>query len=199
VDDDQLERIRTQIRAALIYEEDDIQSLARSYGMALTSGLTRRRFRGLAGDPEIGDRGGDPRRRRPRLRPPERRHRLAHRHRVRGGHAMIRAVASAAFAFVLALPAQAAVKIQEVTSPGGIEAWLVEERSIPFAAIEIRFRGGTSLDAPGKEGATNLMMALIEEGAGELDAQAFARRANGSPPRSGLMRMATPSRSRRAS
>ncbi len=40
IDDDQLERIRTQIRAGLIYEEDDIQSLARSYGMALTSGLT---------------------------------------------------------------------------------------------------------------------------------------------------------------
>jgi zinc protease len=40
IDDDQLERIRTQIRASLIYEEDDIQSLARSYGMALTSGLT---------------------------------------------------------------------------------------------------------------------------------------------------------------
>jgi zinc protease len=40
IDNDQLERIRTQIRAALIYEEDDIQSLARSYGMALTSGLT---------------------------------------------------------------------------------------------------------------------------------------------------------------
>ena len=87
---------------------------------------------------------------------------------------MIRAVASAAIAFVLALPAQAAVEIQEVTSPGGIEAWLVEERSIPFAAIEIRFRGGTSLDEAGKEGATNLMMALIEEGAGDMDAQAFA-------------------------
>jgi zinc protease len=40
IDDEQLERIRTQIRAALIYEEDDIESLARSYGMALTSGLT---------------------------------------------------------------------------------------------------------------------------------------------------------------
>ena len=40
VDDDQLERIRTQIRASLIYEEDDIQALARRYGMALTSGLT---------------------------------------------------------------------------------------------------------------------------------------------------------------
>jgi zinc protease len=40
IDDDQLERIRTQIRASLIYQEDDIQSLARTYGMALTSGLT---------------------------------------------------------------------------------------------------------------------------------------------------------------
>jgi zinc protease len=40
IDNDQLERIRTQIRASLIYEEDNIQSLARSYGMALTSGLT---------------------------------------------------------------------------------------------------------------------------------------------------------------
>jgi zinc protease len=40
IDDDQLERIRTQIRASLIYEQDNIQSLARSYGIALTSGLT---------------------------------------------------------------------------------------------------------------------------------------------------------------
>jgi zinc protease len=40
IDDAQLERIRTQIRASLIYQEDDIQSLARAYGMALTSGLT---------------------------------------------------------------------------------------------------------------------------------------------------------------
>lgn len=87
---------------------------------------------------------------------------------------MIRARFAAALALLAALPAQAAVEIQEVTSPGGIRAWLVEERSIPFAAIEIRFRGGASLDPEGKEGATNLMMALIEEGAGDLDAQGFA-------------------------
>jgi zinc protease len=87
---------------------------------------------------------------------------------------MIRAAFAAAVAIGLAFPAQAAVEIQEVTSPGGIDAWLVEERSIPFAAIEIRFQGGTSIDLPGKEGATNLMMALLEEGAGEMDAQAFA-------------------------
>jgi zinc protease len=87
---------------------------------------------------------------------------------------VIRAAFAAAFAVLLALPAHAAVEIQEVTSPGGIKAWLVEERSIPFAAIEIRFRGGTSLDEPGKEGAANLMMGLLEEGAGDMDAQGFA-------------------------
>lgn len=41
-----------------------------------------------------------------------------------------------------AVPAWAIVDIQEVTSPGGIEAWLVEDHSIPFTALEIRFEGG---------------------------------------------------------
>ncbi len=67
-----------------------------------------------------------------------------------------------------------AVEVQDVTSPGGIRAWLVEEHSIPFVALEIRFRGGSALDAPGKRGAINLMMATLEEGAGEMDAQQFA-------------------------
>lgn len=78
-------------------------------------------------------------------------------------------------AVLSALPARAEVKIQEVTSPGGITAWLVEEHSIPFVALELRFRGGGSLDAEGKRGATNLMAALLEEGAGDRDARAFAR------------------------
>lgn len=74
----------------------------------------------------------------------------------------------------LAAPASAAVDIQEVTSPGGVEAWLVEEPSLPFVALEFRFMGGASLDEPGAEGATNLMAALLEEGAGERDAAEFA-------------------------
>ncbi len=77
-------------------------------------------------------------------------------------------------ALMFALPVRAEVAIQSVTSPGGITAWLVEEHSLPFTALEIRFKGGTSLDAPGKRGATNLMTGLIEEGAGDLDAQGFA-------------------------
>ena len=68
-------------------------------------------------------------------------------------------------ALSVALPAHAEVDIQEVTTDGGLTAWLVEEHSIPFTALEIRFRGGASLDAPGKRGAINLMTALLEEGA----------------------------------
>ena len=87
---------------------------------------------------------------------------------------MIRALFAAAFAVCVSGPLQAAVEIQEITSPGGIHAWLVEENSIPFVALEIRFLGGASLDLPGKRGATNLMTGLIEEGAGELDSRGFA-------------------------
>lgn len=82
------------------------------------------------------------------------------------------------FAFVMALaalPARADVDIKEMTTPGGIQTWLVEDHSIPFVVLELRFRGGASLDSPGKRGATNLMTALLEEGAGDMDARSFAR------------------------
>lgn len=85
---------------------------------------------------------------------------------------MIRTVFAAVLA--LALPAQAEIPIKEVTSPGGITAWLVEDHNIPFTALEIQFRGGTSLEAPDKRGVVNLMTATLEEGAGELDSRGFA-------------------------
>jgi zinc protease len=40
IDPEQFERIKFQIEASRIYEEDDVQGLARRYGVALTSGLT---------------------------------------------------------------------------------------------------------------------------------------------------------------
>jgi zinc protease len=80
---------------------------------------------------------------------------------------------------LMALPAMAEMKIQEVTSPGGIKAWLVEDHNIPFTALDIRFLGGTSLDGAGKRGAVNLMTALIEEGSGDMDSQAFAKARDG--------------------
>lgn len=86
---------------------------------------------------------------------------------------MIRAAFALALA-VLAAPAHA-IDIQEVTSPGGIKAWLVEDHSIPFTAVDFVFEGGASLDAPDKRGAINLMTATLEEGAGQLKATEFAQ------------------------
>lgn len=87
---------------------------------------------------------------------------------------MMRFLSALAVAVTLAVPARAAVDIQEVTSPGGIKAWLVEDHNIPFAALEVRFRGGSSVEDPAKRGAVNLMTALLEEGTGDMDSLGFA-------------------------
>ena len=92
---------------------------------------------------------------------------------------MIARIAATLVALALAVPAAANIDIEEVTSPGGIEAWLVEDASIPFVALEFWFVGGSSLEAPEDRGATYLMMGLLEEGAGAMDAQGFAEAVEG--------------------
>ncbi len=86
------------------------------------------------------------------------------------------AAASVVIALLLVGSANAATKITEVISPGGIKAWLVEEHSIPMLAFEISFMGGAALDPAGKEGVANLLSGLLDEGAGELDSFAFQER-----------------------
>ncbi len=85
---------------------------------------------------------------------------------------MIRTLFAAAFSLVATF-AHAEINIEQITSPGGIKAWLVQEHSIPFVSLEIRIRGGANLDEPGKRGAVNLMTALLEEGSGNIDARTF--------------------------
>ncbi len=92
---------------------------------------------------------------------------------------MIRTVFTFVTSVFLSLPAWAAVEIEEVTSPGGITAWLVEDHSIPFVALDIRFQGGTSLDAPDQRGVTYLMTGLLEEGAGPWNDREFAEAREG--------------------
>ena len=92
---------------------------------------------------------------------------------------MIKRLIVAAFAAFFALPATATIEIDEVTSPGGISAWLVEDSSIPFVALEFWFVGGATLDAPAARGATYMMMGLLEEGAGDLNAQDYAAAVEG--------------------
>ncbi len=73
---------------------------------------------------------------------------------------------------LLAAPARA-MEIQRVTSPGGIEAWLVQDHSNPILALSFAFDGGSSSDPLGKEGRARLAVSLLDEGAGEMDAAAF--------------------------
>lgn len=77
---------------------------------------------------------------------------------------------------VVAAAPVAAADIKEVRSPGGVTAWLVEEPSIPMIAIEVHFRGGSSLDPQGKEGLANFLSGMLDEGAGDLDSQTFQTR-----------------------
>jgi len=68
---------------------------------------------------------------------------------------------------------EAASRVERVTSPGGIEAYLLSEPSIPFLSLSMHFKGGAALDPEGKEGLSYMISGLLDEGAGELDSQAF--------------------------
>jgi zinc protease len=68
-----------------------------------------------------------------------------------------------------------AFDIQEVTSPGGIKAYLVESHSIPLISMEFAFDGGGALDAPGKEGTAQFLTGLMDEGADDLNGEDFRR------------------------
>lgn len=72
--------------------------------------------------------------------------------------------------------ASAATRIQEVESPGGIKAWLVEEHGLPIISIELAFEGGAALDPDGQEGLAVMLTSMLDEGAGELDSAGFALR-----------------------
>lgn len=66
-----------------------------------------------------------------------------------------------------------ATPIERVVSPGGIEAWLVRETSVPVIALDFAFRGGATQDPAVKPGVSYHIAALLDEGAGELDGNQF--------------------------
>jgi zinc protease len=78
-------------------------------------------------------------------------------------------------AVALAQPARA-VEVQRVVSDQGIEAWLVEDHSNPIVSVKLAFRGGAALDPADKPGLANVVSGTLDEGAGELDSQAFQAR-----------------------
>jgi len=89
----------------------------------------------------------------------------------------ILATATALFAAVVISNAPArATTIERVVSPGGIEAWLVREPSVPLIALDFAFKGGADQDAAAKPGVGYMATALLDDGAGDLDAKAFHQR-----------------------
>ena len=63
--------------------------------------------------------------------------------------------------------------IEAVTSPSGIQAWLVSDKTLPIVTFELAWRGGSATDPDNRHGLTYLMASLLNEGAGDLSAMAF--------------------------
>ena len=78
-------------------------------------------------------------------------------------------------AFAATQPVSRAATVQKVRSPGGIEAWLVEDYAVPLVAMDFSFKGGASQDMSGKAGTAAMMASLLDEGAGDLDSESFHR------------------------
>lgn len=74
------------------------------------------------------------------------------------------------------VPSHAAAKIQRLVSPGGIEAWFVQDATVPLIAMEYSFGGGATQDPAGKSGVGNLVASLLDEGSGDLDSKTFHER-----------------------
>jgi zinc protease len=80
-------------------------------------------------------------------------------------------------ATLMAPLAAKATTIQRLVSPGGIEAWLVQDPSVPLIAFDFSFRGGANQDPVDKPGVATVATALLDEGAGDLDSKSFHERA----------------------
>ncbi|MGB8735891.1 MAG: pitrilysin family protein [Rhodomicrobium sp.] len=98
-------------------------------------------------------------------------------HTILGARLLRPGAALAALSFLLlaVLPANA-MKIQKVTSKHGIEAWLVEDHSRPIMSLQFAFASGTAQDPDGKPGVATFVSGMLDEGAGNLDSEAFQNR-----------------------
>jgi zinc protease len=88
---------------------------------------------------------------------------------------LILAILCSFTAFLSSTSAQA-MNIQKVVSSKGIEAWLVEDHTLPLIALQFGFPGGTSQDIAGKEGVAYFVSGMMDEGAGDIRSQQFQER-----------------------
>ncbi len=74
-----------------------------------------------------------------------------------------------------------ALDFKSLKTDSGIKFWLIEDKSLPLVSVSFLFKGGSSLDPVGKEGVTNLMTSLLDEGSDNFSPSEFklAMRENG--------------------
>ena len=77
---------------------------------------------------------------------------------------------------VLAIPAAHAIEAREVKTPRGITVWFAEDHTVPIVAMNYAFRGGAAADPADRQGLAAFLAAMLDEGAGDLDAAAFQER-----------------------
>jgi zinc protease len=86
------------------------------------------------------------------------------------------AIACLALTSFASTSSHAAAKIQRLVSPGGIEAWFVQDATVPLIAMEYAFGGGATQDPAEKPGVGNMVADLLDEGSGDLDSKTFHER-----------------------
>ena len=66
--------------------------------------------------------------------------------------------------------------IEELTTPTGINVWLVEDHNVPVISLKFAFKGAGAVLAPkDKQGLVQLLSNTMDEGAGDYDAQSFQK------------------------
>jgi len=72
--------------------------------------------------------------------------------------------------------AQYGVDVERIVSPGGIEAWLVSDSTVPIVVLRAHWRGGAAIEPERLTGVTGVMADMLTEGAGSYGANAFKER-----------------------
>ncbi len=69
-----------------------------------------------------------------------------------------------------------AIPAREITSPGGVQAWLVSDSTVPMIVMRAYWSGGSAIEPANMIGVTGIMTDMLTEGSGSLDANAFKER-----------------------
>ena len=75
--------------------------------------------------------------------------------------------------FLLIFKNLGAFEYKNLKTNSGIEFWFVEDKSIPIVSVSFSFKGGSSIDTKNKNGISNLMTSLLDEGTRNFTSKQF--------------------------